>query len=130
MKKTIAVCALVSSMMLTHLFATAKNDFQSATVISVQDGREAKINDSASSDAPLRADNYAYNIGIELGDIVYQATYNSAFADVSPIFAANQTVQATLKGNVLYVSLPGNRVVPLAVESRQAKNAAGGSLSN
>lgn len=130
MKRTITLCALVSGMMLTNLFATAKKDFQSATVVSVQDGTQTNVNIDASSDAPLRADSYSYNIGIQLGDTVYQTTYNSAFADVSPVFAANQPVQASLKGNVLYVSLPGNRVVPMAVESHTSKSAVGGSLSN
>jgi hypothetical protein len=122
MKKTFALCALVSSMMAANLFATANNDFQSATVVSVQGGADANLNGSGSSDAPLLAESHAYNIGIQLGDVVYRATYNSAFEDVSPVFAANQPVQAISKGNVLYVSLPGNRVIPMAIESRTTKN--------
>jgi len=116
--------------MAPNLFATAKNDFQSATVVSVQDGMDASLNNGASSDAPLRADYHSYKVGILLGDVVYRATYNSAFEDGSPVFATNQPVQAVSRGNVLYVSLPGNRVVPMAIESRTAKNAAPANLSN
>ena len=130
MKRIFAMCALVSSLMATNLFATAKSDFQSATVVSVQDGTEASLNNGASSDAPLRVDSHSYNVGILLGDVVYRATYNSAFEDVSAVFATNQPVQAVSKGNVLYVSLPGNRVIPMAIESRTAKNAPVGDLSN
>ena len=125
MKKAFALCALLSSMMQTHLLATARNDFQSATVVSVQGGTQANGSGAGTSDAPLRADSYSYSIGIQLGEVVYQAAYNSAFNDVSPLFAMNQTVHASLKGNVLYVSLPGNRVIPLAIEGRTTKGAAG-----
>jgi hypothetical protein len=117
-------------MMATNLFATTKNDFQSATVVSVQDGTEVSLNNGASSDAPLRVDSHSYNVGILLGDVVYRATYNSAFEDVSAVFATNQPVQVVSKGNVLYVSLPGNRVIPMAIESRSAKSAPVGDLSN
>jgi hypothetical protein len=130
MKRTFVFCALVSSLMATNLFATAKNDFQSATVVSVQDGIDASLNNGASSDAPLRADSHSYNVGILLGDVVYRATYNSAFEDVSPVFATNQPVQAVSRGNVLYVSLPGNRVIAMAIASRTAKHAGVGNLSN
>jgi hypothetical protein len=53
-----------------------------------------------------------------LGNIVYQATYDSAFADVSPVFAANQPVQVDLQHNTMYVALPGNRTIPMAIENR------------
>ena len=130
MNRTFAMCALASSMMATNLLATAKYEFQSATVVSVQDGTDASLNNGASPDAPLRADSHSYKVGILLGDVVYRAAYNSAFEDVSPLFATHQPVQAVSKGNVLYVSLPGNRVVPMAIESRTAKNAAAGNLSH
>jgi hypothetical protein len=66
----------------------------------------------------LRADLYTYNIGIRLGNVVYQAAYNSAFADVSPVFANNQSVQVDLQHNIVYVTLPGNRTIPMAIENR------------
>jgi len=130
MTRTFAMCALVSSMMATNLLATVKNDFQSATVVSVQDGTDTILNNGASSDAPLRVDCHSYNVGILLGDVVYRATYNSAFEDVSAVFATNQPVQAVSNGNVLYVSLPGKRVIAMAIESRTAKNTSVGNSSN
>src|SRR5262249_1919443 len=125
MKKTFVLSALVSGMMLTNVFATTKNEFQSATVVSVQGGTEANGSNASTSDAPLVADTYSYSIGIQLANVVYQPPYDSAFNDVSPVFAMNHPVQASLKGNVLYVSLPGNRVIPLAIEGRTTKGAAG-----
>ena len=128
MKKTFVLCALVSSMMLTSVFATTNNDFQSATVVSVEQGATSAAADNSSSDAPLRDASYSYAIGIKLGDVIYQTAYQSAFEDVVPVFAANQAVQATRKGNVIYVTLPGNRTVPMAIEGRTPVN--GGSFSN
>ncbi len=126
MKKTFALCALVSTMMLTNGFATTNSDLQSATVVSVEQGASPAPTDGASSDAPLRDASYSYDIAIRLGDVIYQASYQSAFEDVSPVFAANQPVQASRKGNVLYVTLPCNLTVPMSIESRTAVNGASG----
>ncbi|HST12015.1 MAG TPA: hypothetical protein VLL05_16680 [Terriglobales bacterium] len=116
MKKAFALCLLASSALLATAHAT-NNDYQSATVVSVENNPATAV-DSSSSDAPLRAETYSYNIGIRLGGVVYQATYNSAFEDVSPVFAANQTVQVDLKHNTMLVALPGNRTIPMAIEER------------
>jgi hypothetical protein len=126
MKKTFALCALLSIMMLTNVFATTTIDFQQATVVSVEQEASAAANAGASSDAPLRDGSYSYDIAIRVGDIVYQTTYQSAFEDVSPVFATDQAVQAGQKGNVLYVTLPGNLTVPMAIESRTAVNGTSG----
>ena len=131
MKKTYVLCALASSMMLTNVFATTNRDFQQATVVSVEQEASQLANAGASSDAPLRDASYSYDIAIRVGGIVYQTTYQSAFEDVSPVFATDQAVQASQKGNVLYVTLPGNLTVPMAIESRTAVHgASGGNFSN
>jgi hypothetical protein len=127
MKKTFILCALASSMMLTSVFATTNGDLQQATVVSVEQGA-SPANAGASSDAPLRDASYSYDIAIRLGGVVYQAAYQSAFEDISPVFAANQPVQASRRGNILYVTLPGNLTVPMAIESRTT--AQGGNFSN
>ena len=128
MKKTLALCALVSSMMLTNMFATTNSDFRQATVVSVEQAASSAADAGASSDAPLRDASYSYDIAIRVGDIVYQTTYQSTFEDVSPVFASDQAVQASPKGNVLYVTLPGNLTVPMAIESRTSAN--GTSVNN
>jgi hypothetical protein len=127
MKKTYVLCALATSMMLTNVFATTNGDFRQATVVSVEQETPPAANAGASSDAPLRDASYSYDIAIRVGDIVYQTTYQSAFEDVSPVFATDQAVQASQKGNVLYVTLPGNLTVPMAIESRTPVNGASGS---
>ncbi len=127
MKKTFILCALASSMMLTNVFATTNGDFQQATVVSVEQGASQAANAGASSDAPLRDASYSYDIAILLDGVVYRAAYQSAFEDISSVFAANQPVQASQKGNVLYVTLPGNLTVPMAIESRTAVNGPSGS---
>ena len=124
MKKTFALCALVSSMMLVNVFAAANGDFQQATVVSVEQGASPAANVGASSDAPLPGASYSYDIAIRLGNVIYQAAYQSTFEDISAVFAANQPIQASQRGNVLYVTLPGNLTVPMAIESRSAVNGA------
>ena len=126
MKKTFALCALATSMTLTNVFATTNSDFHQATVVSVEQEVSTAANAGASSDAPLRDASYSYDIAIRVGEIVYQTTYQSAFEDVSPVFATDQAVRASQKGNVLYVTLPGNRTVPMAIESRTAVNGTSG----
>jgi hypothetical protein len=128
MKKTFVLCALASSMMLPNVFATTNSDFRQATVVSVEQEPSSAANAGASSDAPLRDTSYSYHIAIRVGDIVYQTTYQSTFEDVSPVFATDQAVQASQKGNVLYVTLPGNLTVPMAIESPTALN--GTSVNN
>ena len=107
-------------MLLTSVFAAANNDSQSATVVSVEQGAVPAANDGASSDAPLRDTSYSYDIAIRVGDVVYQTAYKSVFEDVSPVFAASQAVQASRRRNVLYVTLPGNLTMPMAIEGRTA----------
>ncbi len=117
MKRVLALCVLVSSALLATVHATNNPDYQNATVVSVESNSATPV-EAATSDAPLRADLYTYNIGIRLGHVVYQAAYNSAFADVSPVFADNQSVQVDLHNNIMYVTLPGNRTIPMAIENR------------
>ena len=131
MTKTLAMCVFVSSMMLTNAFATTNSDMQSATVVSVEQGASPAANAGGSSDAPLTDASYSYDIAIRLGSVIYQASYQSAFEDVSPMFAAHQPVQASRRGNVLYVTLPGNLTVPMVIESSTALNGTpGGNFSN
>jgi hypothetical protein len=117
MKRAFALCVLVLSALLATVHATNNGEYQSATVVSVESNSTTPV-EAATSDAPLHADLYTYNIGIRLGNVVYQATYDSAFADVSPVFAANQPVQVDLQHNTMYVTLPGNRTIPMAIENR------------
>ena len=74
MKKTYALCALVTSMMLTNVFATTNSDFHQATVVSVEQEVSPAANAGASSDAPLRDASYSYDIAIRVGEIVYQTS--------------------------------------------------------
>ena len=117
MKRAFALCVLVSSALLTTVHAANNSDYQNATVVSVESNSAAPV-EAPTSDAPLRADLYTYNIGIRLGNVVYQTTYSSAFADVSPVFASNQSVQVDLQHNIMYGTLPSNRTIPMAIENR------------
>jgi hypothetical protein len=120
MKTAVALCVLATSAFLTTVHATTNSNYQSATVVSVESSPANTLATNASSDAPLAAATYSYNVGIRLGNVVYQTTYNSAFEGVSPLFT-NQAVQVDLKHNTMLVNLPGNRTVPLAIAGRSAE---------
>ncbi len=129
MKQGFVLCALLCGALLTTARATTAPQFEPATIVSVENNATpASYNANASTDAPLRPEIHTCNIGVKLGNTVYQLAYDSAFEDVSPVFATNQAVQVNRKGSVLYVALPGNRTVPLAIENRSEGK--GASLTN
>lgn len=130
MKKTVALCALVCGALLTSMSASTNPQFESATVVSVESSPATNFDGGTSTDAPLRPEIHSYNIGVKMGNQVYQLAYDSAFEDASPLFTANQLIQARLKGNVLNVQLPGNRTVPMAIKNRTAAEAGLHSQSN
>jgi hypothetical protein len=57
-----------------------------------------------------------------LGETVYQTSYDSAFDGLPSIFTLNHTVQVDLKKHVMYVELPGDRAVKMAIESSAGVN--------
>jgi hypothetical protein len=117
MKKAFVLCALLCGALMTTMHAT--HQFQPATVISVERNETpARFDATGSTDTPLLPAIYTYNVGVQLGNTIYQLAYDSALEDVSPVFVANQAIQVIRKGGVLYVALPGNRTVPLAIENR------------
>jgi len=58
------------------------------------------------ADAPLRAREYSYDIGIRLACNIYVGRYESAINYLPSAFARNQIVDVRLQKHILYVSLP------------------------
>jgi hypothetical protein len=59
-----------------------------------------------------------------LGGTVYRTSYNSAFDDLPSVFTPNHPVQVNVKKQVMYVELPGDRAVEMAIESRAGVDSA------
>jgi len=118
MKKAAVLCVLVCGTLLTSMYATTNQQFESATVVSVVSSPAANFDANPSTDAPLRPEIHSYNIGVKVGNQVYQLAYDSE--NGSPLLTANQLIQVSLKGHVANVQLPGNRTVPMAIENRSA----------
>jgi hypothetical protein len=120
MKKNLMSLVLASGVLLASAHAATKQEYQSATVVSVE-SHEIPSNYAGSnpSDAPLQSEVYSYDISIRLGCTVYRTRYESAFDYLPSIFAANHPVEVNPHNRVMYVSLPGDRAVRMAIGGRR-----------
>jgi hypothetical protein len=121
MKKNLMSLVLVSGALLASVQAATKQEYQSATVVSVE-SRETPSNYAGSnpSDAPLQSEVYSYDISIRLGCTVYRTRYDSAFDYPPSVFAPNHPIEVNLHKRVMYVSLPGDREVRMGIGSRRS----------
>jgi hypothetical protein len=123
MRNTLLLFAIVSGTLVTSMNAATNAGYQPATVVSVANHATPSNHDGGnSSDAPLRPVVNSYDIDIRLGGTVYRTSYDSAFDDLPSTFAPYQQVQVNLKKHVMYVQLPGDRAVEMAIESRTDDN--------
>lgn len=119
MKNTLLLFAIVSGTLVTSMNAATKAGYQPATVVSVENHATPSNNDGVNpSDAPLQSVISSYDIDIRLGGTVYRSSYDSAFGDLPSTFAPNQQV----KKHVMYMELPGDDAVEMAIESRADAN--------
>ena len=120
MKKTWMVSGLVLSALLVYLHADTKrgpkDQYQTATVVSV-DKHVAESNYVGSAtDAPLQAEDYSYDIGIRLNCNIYIGRYESATDYLPSVFSPKHSVDVRLQKHVMYVSLPeSDREVKMGV---------------
>lgn len=119
MKRNLMSLILASGVLLARAHAATKQEYQSATVVSVE-SHEIPSNYAGSnpSDAPLQSEVYSYDIGIRLGCTIYRTRYDSAFDYLPSVFAANHPVEVKPQKRVMYASLPGGRTVRMAIGSR------------
>jgi hypothetical protein len=118
MKINVMLFVLVSSMLLTSSHAATKTGGQPATVVSVE-SHETQSNSNGASplDLPLQAEIHSYDIGIRVGSTIYRTSYESALDYLPAIFATNHPIQVNLRKHVMYVTLPGEGAVRMAIES-------------
>jgi hypothetical protein len=120
MKKILVLLVLLSGGLLTSAHAKTKQEFQSATVVSV-DTHETPSNyvGDNPTDAPLQAEVHSYDIGIRQDCTVYTVRYESALDYLPSVFTPNHAVDISLQKHVMDVALPGDRDVKLGIVYRR-----------
>jgi hypothetical protein len=119
MKTSVMLFVLLSGVLSASMHAAAKTEDQPAIVVSVEThGPQSNSNDAGPLDLPLQPQIYSYDIGIRVGSTIYRTSYASAFDYLPAVFAPNHPIQVNLGDHVMYVTLPGDRAVRMAIESR------------
>jgi hypothetical protein len=98
---------LISSHARARQTTTADDGYQIAVVVSVTKNVSASnaVGDNP-IDAPLRANEYSYDIGIRLHCKVYFGRYESATRYLPSVFTPNHEVDVRLRKHLMYISLP------------------------
>jgi hypothetical protein len=121
MARGAVVCLLVAAAFTLYLHARSKQStgYQPATVMSVEqlDTMPDPMVGSNPSDAPMAPTEYAYNIGLKLTCTLYMGRYESATDYLPVYFKPNRSVDVRLEKHWIYVSLPEDREVKLALTS-------------
>jgi hypothetical protein len=98
------------SALLVYLHADTKREskdqYQTATVVSVDKHVSQSNYIGSPSDAPLQAEDYSYDIGIRLNCNIYVGRYESATNYLPSVFSPKRSVDVRLQKHVMYVSLP------------------------
>jgi hypothetical protein len=118
MKSTAMLFVLMSGVLLGSMHAATSTEDQPATVVSVEThDPQSNSNYAVPLDFPLQPQIYSYDIVIRVGSTIYRTSYASAFDYLPSVFATNHQVQVNLGHRVMYVTLPGERTMRLAIES-------------
>jgi hypothetical protein len=118
MKTSVMPLVLICGVLLTSASASAKQPYQSATVVSVANHEIPSVYIGDPTDAPLQSEVYSYDIGIELNCTVYTVRYETGLDYLPSVFFPKQTVEVSLEKHVMNVNLPGAREVRLSIGSR------------
>jgi hypothetical protein len=119
MNARVKLFVLVSAVLLASMHAAAKPGDQPVTVVSVEPrGPQSNSNYAGPLDLPLQPQVYSYDIGIREGSTIYRTSYDSAVDNLPAVFTTNHPIQVHLGSHVMHVTLPSDRAVRMAIESR------------
>jgi len=118
MRGSLALLVLMCGVLLTGAFASAKQPYQSATVVCVANHETPSVYVGNPTDAPLQSEVYSYDVGIELNCTVYTVRYETGLDYLPAVFSPNQKVEVSLEKHVMNVNLPGAREVRLSIGRR------------
>jgi len=125
MKHTLGAAALLLFTCLIGLNASTTQDrpnYQQGMILAV-DGREGRnhkyTNGTNPSDAPLQSKIYAYDVTVRVACETYVGHYESSSESLPASIADNNPVQARAGKHFLYLKLPGNQQMKMAIVSRK-----------
>jgi len=113
---------LVCSGLLIVLHASVKPGYQTATVVSVQaleTTRQAYVGGDP-TDAPTEAQEFAYSIGLKVNCTMYVGRYESVTDYLPAAFKPQSAVDVRVAKHWMYVSLPMDHEIKLALLSHHA----------
>lgn len=116
MIKQVSLLLVALAGMALLLRASVKGGYQTATVTSVK-----KLDTSPQfiggnpTDAPLHADDFAYEVGIRVECTKYVGRYESFLDYLPAAIAPNKEVDVRLDKHWLYVSLPADREIKMGI---------------
>ena len=119
MRGSLALLVLMCGGLLTGAFASAKQPYQLATVVSLANHETPSVYVGNPTDAPVQSEVYSYDIGIELNCTVYTVRYETGLDYLPSVFSPNQTVEVSSQKHVMNVNLPGGREVRLGIGGRR-----------
>lgn len=116
MNRSITLILLVSAGLTLHPQATVKRIYQTATVVSVQKlDTMPSFTGGNPTDAPARAEEYAYAVGLRLECTDYVGRYVSAIDFLPSAIAPNKQVDVRLDKHWMYVSLESDRELKMGI---------------
>ena len=120
MKYISVVSALLLFTSLTSL--NASTTYQQGMVLSVDgsEGRNHKYSNGTNpADAPLQSKIYAYDVTVRVACETYVGHYESSSDSLPASIADNTPVQARAGKHFLYLKLPSNQQMKMAIVSRK-----------
>ena len=126
MKKVLVVLAILAAT-LAAVSAFAKESkikqYLEGTVVRVdKHGSEQVVSGQNPSDAPLAdPETFAYDVAVHVNCGTYVGRYQSWYDYVPSVFAADRKIQLRLTRNVMYVSIPDEKEIELAIVSKHVE---------
>ncbi len=122
MVRVAALTLLVCGGLLLYLHASVKPGYQTATVVSVQalEATQRTYVGGNPSDAPTEPQEFAYSIGLKVNCTMYVGRYESATDYLPAAFKPQSAVDVRLAKHWMYVSLPMDHEIKLALMSHHA----------
>ncbi len=117
-----ALLLFTSLISLNTSTAQDRSNFQQGMILSV-DGREGRNHKYTSgtnpADAPLQSKIYAYNVTVRVACETYVGHYESSAESLPASIADNSPVPVRAGKHFLYLKLPSNQQMKMAIVSRK-----------
>lgn len=96
---------LLASILCLPFYAQSSDDYQTGTIVSVDNH---PVKHGGGTDAPLASNTADHDISIQVGDTVYVCRYHTS-KDHDLSWLKNKDVQVRVQGKVMYVKQPSGK---------------------